>query len=60
MPVGLLAGIGYTVSLLIATLALPDAETVERAATAVLVASALASVAALVVLRRQGSRSARP
>lgn len=58
LPVGLLAGIGYTVSLLIASLALPDEESVERAATAVLVASALASVAALTVLRRQGRKAA--
>jgi NhaA family Na+:H+ antiporter len=54
VPVGLLAGIGYTVSLLIATLALPDGESVEHAATAVLVASAAASVMALAVLRGQG------
>lgn len=57
MPVGLLAGIGYTVSLLIASLALPDEESVERAATAVLVASALASFAALAVLRRHGRKA---
>jgi NhaA family Na+:H+ antiporter len=51
IPIGLLAGIGYTVSLLIAGLALPSGEQVERAATAILMASTTASVLALVVLR---------
>jgi NhaA family Na+:H+ antiporter len=49
--VALLAGIGYTVSLLIDRLALPGAEAQERAAAAVLIGSALAAVAAVVLLR---------
>ena len=52
-PVAVLAGVGYTVSLLISQLALEDAAAQERAAAAVLLASAVASVAALVLLRRR-------
>jgi NhaA family Na+:H+ antiporter len=52
VPIGLLAGIGYTVSLLIAGLALPGHEYVERASTAVLMASVVASLMALAALRR--------
>ncbi|OAA23237.1 sodium/proton antiporter, NhaA family [Frankia sp. EI5c] len=51
IPIALLAGIGYTVSLLIARLALPTEEDAASAATAVLIASTLASVLALLVLR---------
>ncbi|WP_242422930.1 Na+/H+ antiporter NhaA, partial [Frankia torreyi] len=52
VPLGLLAGIGYTVSLLLARLALPDPAAVEGASTAILTASAAASALALVCLRR--------
>ncbi|EIV91203.1 Na+/H+ antiporter NhaA [Frankia sp. QA3] len=50
VPLGLLAGIGYTVSLLLAGLALPDTR-VEGASTAILTASVVASALALVALR---------
>jgi NhaA family Na+:H+ antiporter len=51
VPVAVLAGIGYTVSLLIVRLSLTGAEAQQRAALAVLAASALASVLALMLLR---------
>lgn len=51
VPVAVLAGIGYTVSLLIARLSLPAGEPEQRAALAVLAASALASLLAIVLLR---------
>lgn len=54
LPVAILAGIGYTVSLLIAGLALPDVEAQEQAAAAILAASLVASLLALVLLRRRG------
>lgn len=53
LPVAVLGAIGYTVSLLIAQLALPDPGAQERAAAAVLVASVLASLVAIVLLRRR-------
>ena len=46
-----LAGIGYTVSLLIVRLSLTDVQAQQRASLAVLGASALASLAALALLR---------
>jgi NhaA family Na+:H+ antiporter len=51
VPVAVLAGIGYTVSLLIVRLSLTDVQAQQRASLAVLAASALASLAALVLLR---------
>ncbi|CAO5259950.1 Na+/H+ antiporter NhaA [Frankia sp. AgKG'84/4] len=51
IPLGLLAGIGYTVSLLLARLALPEPQRVEAAATAILAASLTAAVLALLALR---------
>ena len=51
--VALLAGIGYTVSLLIAHLAVEGADAEERAAAAVLIGSTLAALAAVVLLRRR-------
>ena len=53
LPVAVLGAIGYTVSLLIARLALEDPSAQEQAAAAVLVASVLASLAAVVLLRRR-------
>ena len=53
LPVAALASIGYTVSLLIAQLTLPDPAAQERSAAAVLAASLLASLVAIVLLRRQ-------
>jgi len=57
LPVAVLGAIGYTVSLLLARLAFTDAAAQERAAAAVLGASVLASILAVVLLRRR-SRAA--
>jgi NhaA family Na+:H+ antiporter len=54
VPVALLGGIGYTVSLLVARLAFTDIAAQERAATAVLAASLVAALLAVVLLRRRG------
>ncbi len=56
--VGLIAGIGFTVSLLIAELAFDDEAQVAVAKTAVLLASAIASVIGAVVLRLRSRRYA--
>lgn len=56
-PVGVLGGIGYTVSLLIAHLSLDTVEAQETAAAAVLCASLLASLMAVVMLRRRSRRA---
>ncbi|WP_312032852.1 Na+/H+ antiporter NhaA [Actinomadura latina] len=48
-----LAGVGFTVSLLIGGLAYTDPSQFERVTTAVLIASVLASAAAAVVFRRR-------
>jgi len=56
LPVAMLGAIGYTVSLLIARLAISDAAAAERSAAAVLVASVLASLIAVVLLRRRPRR----
>ena len=56
LPLAMLGGIGYTVSLLIARLAFDDPAAAERSAASVLVASVIASLAAVVMLRRR-SRS---
>jgi NhaA family Na+:H+ antiporter len=53
LPVAVLGGIGYTVSLLIARLSLGGADAQERAAAAVLAASVVASLTAIVLLRRR-------
>ncbi len=53
LPVAVLGGIGYTVSLLIARLAFEDVAAQERSAAAVLAASVIASAAALALLRRR-------
>ena len=47
----MLGAIGYTVSLLMARLAFADAAAEERTAAAILVASILASLIAVVLLR---------
>ncbi|WP_034484095.1 Na+/H+ antiporter NhaA [Actinomadura oligospora] len=60
--VAALAGVGFTVSLLIGGLAYPDPAQFERVTTAVLIASLVASVAASAVFRhrvRQRARSVR-
>jgi len=57
VPVAILGAIGYTVSLLLARLAFTDVAAQERAAAAVLGASVLASILAVVLLRRR-SRAA--
>ncbi|WP_454041106.1 Na+/H+ antiporter NhaA [Cellulosimicrobium sp. Marseille-Q8652] len=51
LPVGLLAGIGFTVSLLIAELSFPDAEHTDGAKIAILAASTIAAVLAAFSLR---------
>jgi Na+:H+ antiporter, NhaA family len=53
LPVAVLAGIGYTVSLLIARLAVSEPSAQESVAAAVLVGSVCASGAAIVLLRRR-------
>ncbi|MFD0684091.1 Na+/H+ antiporter NhaA [Actinomadura fibrosa] len=58
--VALLAGVGFTVSLLIGGLAYTDPSQFERVTTAVLIASLLASAAATVVFRRRVRLRARP
>lgn len=57
--VGLIAGVGFTVALLIAELAFADEARIATAKTAVLIASAIASVLGAVVLRLRSRRSAR-
>ncbi|GAB3961040.1 Na+/H+ antiporter NhaA [Streptomyces sparsus] len=49
--VSMLAGIGFTVSLLVTELAFTDEETTEHVKAAVLIASLMSAVAAVVVLR---------
>jgi NhaA family Na+:H+ antiporter len=56
LPVAVLGAIGYTVSLLITRLALDDVAAQERAAAGVLAASVLASIVAVVLLRRRSRR----
>ncbi|GFJ93215.1 hypothetical protein Prum_068570 [Phytohabitans rumicis] len=53
LPVAVLGGIGYTVSLLVTELALPEAATGSHAATAVLAASLTAATIAVLMLRRR-------
>lgn len=53
VPLAVLGGIGYTVSLLITELAFSDRALGERAALAVLAASTLATTLALLLLRRR-------
>jgi len=60
VPVAVLAGIGYTVSLLIVQLSLAEERAQQHAATAVLAASVLASLAALVLLRVRTRAHTRP
>ena len=57
--VALLAGVGFTVSLLIGGLAYPDPAQFERVTTAVLIASLIASVAASMVFRHRVRQRAR-
>lgn len=58
LPVAVLGGIGYTVSLLVTELALPDADTRSHAATAVLAASLAAATLAVLLLRRRSRQHA--
>jgi Na+:H+ antiporter, NhaA family len=53
VPVAVLAGIGYTVSLLVARLSLTDTADQQQAGLAVLTASVVASLVALALLRRR-------
>jgi NhaA family Na+:H+ antiporter len=56
LPVGLLAGIGFTVSLLIAELSFPDSEHTESAKAAVLLASVISALLAATALRWDARR----
>ena len=51
LPVGFLAGIGFTVSLLIAELSFPDTEHTDGAKIAILIATILAAILAATLLR---------
>lgn len=53
LPVAVLGSIGFTVSLLISSLAFDDAVVEERVAAAILITSVIASALALVLLRRR-------
>ena len=53
LPVAALGGIGYTVSLLVTHLSFDDRLAQERAGIAVLVASTIASVLGVVLVRRR-------
>jgi Na+:H+ antiporter, NhaA family len=53
VPVAVLGGIGYTVSLLVTELAIVDVAARDQAATAVLAASLVAATAAVILLRRR-------
>ena len=55
LPLAMLGGIGYTVSLLISRLAFTDTAAFERSAASVLAASVLASLVAVVLLRRRSA-----
>jgi len=57
VPVAMLGAIGYTVSLLISRIALEDPAAQERAAAAVLVASIVAALTALALLRSTRRRA---
>ncbi|OLT49529.1 Na+/H+ antiporter NhaA [Cellulosimicrobium sp. CUA-896] len=57
LPVALLAGIGFTVSLLIAELSFPDAEHTDGAKIAILAASTLAAALAAFALRWDARRA---
>ena len=60
VPVAVLGGIGYTVSLLIARLASAGLAAEQRAAAAVLAASVFASIIAVVLVRRRSGLSRTP
>ncbi|MFB4314001.1 Na+/H+ antiporter NhaA [Actinomadura sp. 21ATH] len=61
LPVAMLGGIGYTVSLLVARLATDDPTATQHTSTAVLAASLTATIAALLLLRRRaGAHPAEP
>jgi NhaA family Na+:H+ antiporter len=53
--VGLLAGIGFTMSLFIGTLAFEGSELLDQAKLGILAASVVAAVAGLALLARTGS-----
>jgi len=49
---GLIAGIGFTMSIFITLLAFPDEETIVSSKIAILVASLASAIAGLIVLRK--------
>jgi len=60
LPIGLLTGIGFTVSLLIAELSFGDPERTAAGKLAILTASALAATAAAVTLRWDARKARQP
>jgi NhaA family Na+:H+ antiporter len=56
-PIGLLAGIGFTVSLLIAELSFPDSEHTDGAKLAILAGTLIAAAGAAVLLRLDARRA---
>jgi len=59
LPVGFLAGIGFTVSLLIAELSFPDTEHTDGAKIAILIATILAAILAAALLRWDARKTRR-
>ncbi len=59
LPVGLLCGIGFTVSLLIAGLSFTDAATMDTARAAILVGSVISAVLGVLLLRYDARRARR-
>ncbi len=59
LPVGFLAGIGFTVSLLIAELSFPDTEHTDGAKIAILIATILAAILAATLLRWDARKTRR-
>ncbi len=57
LPVGLLAGIGFTVALLVAELSFPDGTHTEGAKAAVLAGSVLSAIGAAITLRLDAART---
>jgi NhaA family Na+:H+ antiporter len=59
LPVAVLGSIGYTVSLLITQLALPDVDAQNRVAASILAAAVITSAAAVILIRRRPRRPRR-
>jgi NhaA family Na+:H+ antiporter len=57
MGVALLAGIGFTMSLFVSALAFTDAQRIEQAKSGILVASLIAGILGITVLKLQRRRA---